>query len=226
MSRVILETESAVVIMRTGVLIADDHGLVAEGLVRILESEFNVVGTVSDGRTLVERAVAEAPDVVVLDISMPLLNGFDAARLITRDCPNTKLIFVTMHTDLDYVREAFRSGARGYVCKRAAASELVTAVRKVAQGEHFLSPFLGVVDLDELLTSGSTLGRELTQRQREVLQLIAEGRTAKEIAHILNISVKTVDFHKACIMQNLGLRSTAELTRYALDRGLVARSRN
>lgn len=209
--------------MKSRILIADDHGLILEGFVRILGDEFEVIGAVTDGRALLEAVAAQAPDIAMLDISMPLLNGLDTARRIKCDYPRVKIVFVTMHTDLDYVREAFRAGASGYVLKRAAAGELVTALRKVAQGEHYITPLVGQHNVNDLMNSEPSLGRELTQRQREVLQLLAEGRTAKEMAHLLSISVKTVDFHKACIMQNLGLRTTAELTRYALDRGLVSK---
>lgn len=193
-----------------------------EGFRRILENDFEIVGSVEDGRSLLEAVEQRRPEIVLLDISMPMLNGLDAARQIKKDHPKTKLVFVTMHPDMDYVREAFRAGASGYVLKRGAVTELVKALNEVLNGRFYLTPLVTREAIEDLLNAPAHgLGKELTPRQREVLQLVAEGRTAKEIACLLNISVKTVDFHKASIMQSLQLRSTAELTRYALDRGLI-----
>jgi DNA-binding NarL/FixJ family response regulator len=205
-------------------LIADDHALVVEGLTRILESECELIGSVEDGRELLSAAATLQPDLVLLDISMPLLNGIDAARQLLRVCPRAKVLIVTMHSDPDYVTEAFRAGASGYLLKRSAASELLTAIHEVMRGRYYLTPLLKHETLDALLggAESKTLSSTLTQRQREVLQLVAEGRSVKEIAAILKVSAKTVEFHKAALMERLGIRTTAELTRYALSHGIVA----
>lgn len=200
---------------RVRLLLADDHALVAAGLRKLLEPEFDVVGTVSDGRALVAAAGRLRPDVILLDISLPLLNGIDAARAIKRASPEVKIVFVTMHADPNYVDEAFRAGGSGYVLKRSAASELVTAIGEVLAGRNYITP---------LVTAQPAPGRrtgELTARQREVLRLVAEGRSTKEIAGILKISIKTVEFHKSGIMQKLSMHSTAELTKYAIDHGMI-----
>lgn len=201
------------------VLMADDHALVAEGIRRILETEFEVVGAVEDGRALVSSATTLQPDLVLLDISMPLLNGYEAARQIRRASPDTKILFLSMHSDVDYVREAFRAGASGYLLKRAVPSELVVGIREVLAGKRYVTPLLAKVIAPVPESAGPH--ESLTPRQREVLQLVAEGLTAKEIANELGISTKTVEFHKASIMEALKLRTIAELTRYALERGMV-----
>jgi len=209
--------------MKPRLLIADDHTLVLEGLRKILEAECELVGTVEDGRALMEAARQLNPDLILLDISMPLLNGIEAARQIRKSNPDAKLIFVTMHGDPDYVREAMRTGASGYVLKRSAASELVTAIREVLKGKTYVTPLVtkGVAgSLTEVSPHASRTFGGLTTRQREVLQLVSEGRSGKEIAAVLHVSVKTVEFHKASIMRALGLRTTAELTRYAIEHGL------
>jgi len=204
------------------VLLADDHALVVEGLRTLLEREFELIGTVADGRTLVEEAGRLKPDVILLDISMPHLNGIDAARQLTRLVPASKLVFVTMHADPTYVSEAFRAGASGYLVKRCAAGELVQAIRSVLLDRPYVTPLV-TVDVRELASPGKRAagpGR-LTTRQREVLQLVAEGGSSKEVASALGVSVKTVEFHKARIMDKLNVRTTAELTRYAVAHGLV-----
>ena len=209
--------------MRPRVLLADDHTLVAEGLRRILEPECDVVGAVEDGRSLLAAAEELKPDIILLDISMPLLNGVEAARRLRDIVPGAKVIFVTMHADATYVAGAFRAGAAGYVLKRCASMELLTAVHEVLQGRAYVTPLIRKDILGELpswpLGSGETAG-ELTERQREVVQLVAEGHPVKKIAAILNISRKTVAFHKANVMRRLGIRSTAELTKYALEHGI------
>lgn len=207
------------------VLLVDDHAMMLEGLRLILEGDYELVGTVEDGRAAVAAAAQLKPDLIILDISMPILNGFEAARQLRKQNPAIKLIFLSMHADADYVREAFRAGGMGYVVKRAAGSELVNAIREVLAGRHYVTPLVTRQTVEMLLEGGGPGGirPDLTSRQREVLQLVAEGKTAKEIAGILNISVKTVDFHKASIMEALGLRTTAELTRYALERGMVGK---
>jgi DNA-binding NarL/FixJ family response regulator len=200
---------------RARLLLADDHALVAAGLRKLLEPEFDVVGTVTDGRALVEAAERLKPDVVLLDISLPLLNGIDAARAISKTLPGLKIVFVTILSDPDYVAEAFRAGGSGYVLKRSTASELIAAINEVLAGRVYLTP---------LVAAPPALGKrpgQLTVRQREVLQLVAEGRSTKEIAAILHISIKTVEFHKSGISQKLAMHSTAELTKWAIDHGII-----
>jgi DNA-binding NarL/FixJ family response regulator len=206
---------------RARLLLADDHSLVVAGLKKLLEPEFDVIGTVEDGRALVTCAQKMRPDVVLLDISMPLLNGIEAARQIHRSHPNMKIIFVTMHADPDYVSAAFDAGALGFVVKRSAASELARAIRQVLRGGTYVTPLVQEPRLS--LRAGRMRGLRslLTPRQREVLQLVAEGKPAKDIARILGVSVKTVEFHKTAITQRLGLQTIAELTRYAIERGIA-----
>ena len=207
-------------------LIAEDHTLVREGLRILLAGEVDVVDAVEDGRALLVAAERLQPDVILLDISMPLLNGLDAARQLAQVSPTSKLVFVTMHADPAYVRQAFRAGASGYVVKSSASSHLIEAIQEVAAGRRYISPIPGA-DLSDLLSGDPTTGAagelsdSLTPRQREILQLVAEGRTAREIAGVLGISRKTVEFHKASIMRLLRLRTTAELTRYALAHGII-----
>ena len=209
---------------RPRLLLADDHTLVLEGFRKLLESEFELVGAVEDGRALVAAAQKLRPDVILLDISMPLLNGIEAARQLKKLVPDTKLVFLTMHADPAYVTEAFRVGASGYLLKRSAASELVSAIHEVLKGRSYVTPLATKDMLDTFLGRAPAPGRlssELTPRQREVLQLVAEGHSAKEIAAILSVSVKTIEFHKARLMRQLSLRGTAELTKYAVQHGIV-----
>ena len=211
--------------VRSRILLADDHLLVMEGLRKLLEAEHDLVGTVEDGVALVDMAKELEPDIILLDISMPMLNGIEAARKIKKLLPECKLIFVTMHGDSTYVIEAFRAGASGYLLKRSAASELSQAIRAVRNGQQYLSPLVTKDVLNPLLKPSQNIPARLgtlTARQREVLQLVAEGRSAKEIATILKISVKTVEFHKSQIMEQIGLRTTAELTKYAISQGIVS----
>src|SRR5712692_1391555 len=188
--------------MRPRVLLADDHTLLLEGIRLMLEPEFELVGSVEDGQQLLAAARTARPDVILLDISMPVLNGIDAAHQLRKMLPSAKLIFLTMHADPDYVTEAFRAGAAGYLLKRSAASELLTAIREVLKGHHYVSPLVARDALEMLVTSTKPAGKlsdRLTPRQREVLQLVAEGRSRKEIATALGISVKTVEFHKGTL---------------------------
>jgi DNA-binding NarL/FixJ family response regulator len=206
--------------VRPRALLADDHTLVREGLLRLLAAELEIVGAVADGRSLVSAAEQCQPDVILVDVTMPLLNGFDAARQLRRMCPRGRIIFVTVHAEPDYVHEAFRAGAHGYVVKTAASAELLLAVREVLAGGMFVSP--GLVHEPWVRAPEAQGEGELSSRQREVLQLVAEGRPAREIGDILGISRKTVEFHKARLMRALGLRSVAELTRYAVEHGLIS----
>jgi DNA-binding NarL/FixJ family response regulator len=208
------------------VLLADDHSLVLEGFRRILEHQCDLVGLVEDGRALLEAARRTEPDIVILDVSMPLLNGIDAATQLKKLLPSTKVIFVTMHADADYVRSAFEVGASGYLLKRSAVDELQQAIRTVWSGHSYVTPLIAKELIDTLLAAIAKQPQQkrkaLTFRQREVLQMLAEGRTVKEIAVRLKISTRTVEFHKAQVMEQLGLRTTAELIKYALTHGLVA----
>jgi DNA-binding NarL/FixJ family response regulator len=208
------------------VLLADDHQILIEGLRGLLELEFDLLPTVADGRALVNEARDQKPDVIVADISMPLLNGIEAARQIIKDQPGAKVIFLTMHSDVAYAAEAFRAGASGYVLKKSAASELVTAIREILKGGVYVTPPIAKAMMRDSMfgrpPSPETPGTALTSRQREVLQLVAEGHSIKEIASILNVSPKTVEFHKYRVMEQLDLRTTAELTQYAVKHGIVS----
>jgi len=207
------------------VLIADDHTLVAEACRKLLENDYEVVQTVSDGRALV-RAVAEfRPHLVIVDVAMRLLNGLDAAQQAKELLPSVKLIFLTMNHDADLAAEAFRRGASGYLLKTCAASELATAVREVLRGKSYLSPMIAKDTVDFLLRQDKKLIDEadkLTERQREVLQLLAEGKCMKEVAAVLNLTTRTVAFHKYRIMEVLNVRTNAELVQYAIRNHLIA----
>lgn len=212
---------------RPRILLADDHALVLEGFRRILEGQCELVGTAEDGRVLLDAAKKLQPDIVILDVSMPLLNGIDATVQLKKLCPQAKIIVVTMHADTEYVRSAFEAGASAYVLKRSAVDELEQAIRAVLAGHSYITPLITKDLLDVFLSKapGKAGGADgLTVRQREVLQLLVEGRTAKEIAGILNISSRTVEFHKGQIMEQLNLQNTADLIRYALTHGIVTAS--
>ncbi|MEQ1790914.1 MAG: response regulator transcription factor [Nitrospiraceae bacterium] len=208
------------------VLMADDHSLILAGLRKLVEADCDVVGAVEDGRSLVEAAQRLRPDLILLDISMPLLNGLEAARQLRTLVPDCKLIFLTMHASPTYAAEAFQAGASGYLLKRSAASELGLAIKAVLHGQHYLTPSLTKEVLDSVLKPstgerGEPVSGALTARQREVLQLVAEGHGTKEIATILSVSVKTVEFHKSRLMQQLDLHTTADLTKYAITHGIT-----
>jgi len=209
---------------RPRVLMADDHTLVLDGFRKLLEDRCEIVGVAEDGRTLLRMAQELQPDIVTLDISMPQLNGVDAARKLKKILPLTKMIFVTMHADPAYVNEAFKAGASGYLLKRSAGSELLQAIQSVMDGQCYVTPLVAKGLVKSVITGDRpavTEDEPLTARQREVLQLVAEGMTVKEIASTLNISPKTVEFHKSHIMTQLDLHTTAELTKYALVHGLL-----
>jgi DNA-binding NarL/FixJ family response regulator len=208
------------------VLLADDHQILIEGLRSLLEPEFELLPTVADGRALVQEARERHPDVIVADVSMPLLNGIEAARQILKEQPRARIVLLTMQSDVAYAAEAFRAGAAGYVLKKSAAAELVTAIREILNGGVYVTPPIAKAMMRDSMfgrpPSPETPGSALTSRQREVLQLVAEGHSIKEIGSILHVSPKTVEFHKYRVMEQLGLRTTAELTQYAVRHGIVA----
>jgi len=203
-------------------LLADDHAMLRDGLRAILNDEgFEVVGEASDGREAVKLAQTVGADVAVLDVSMPLLNGIDAAREILKSFPKTKIIMLTMYTEERYVLASLRAGIAGYVLKSKAASSLVQAIRAVCNGEVYLSPGVSKAVVDAYLAKDDTPADPLSAREREVLQLIAEGKNAKEIGSILGVSAKTAESHRANIMQKLQINEVAVVARYAVREGLV-----
>ncbi|MBN9661903.1 MAG: response regulator transcription factor [Acidobacteria bacterium] len=205
------------------ILLADDHSVVRQGFRRILESQsdMEIVGEASNGREAIERATMLSPDVVVMDVAMPELNGIEATRRLMESSPRTRVLALSMHKDAVYVREILRAGARGYLLKDAIDADLLAAVRSIARGEGYLSPAIAdavLTDYRQHVTDPIDL---LTSREREVLQLIAEGKTNKEIATDLKLSVYTVDAHRGRIMEKLNLHSTGELVRFAVRKGLI-----
>ena len=207
------------------VLLADDHKIVLEGLRSLLQSEFEIVGEVEDGRTLVSEAERLRPDLVVADISMPNLNGIDAARRIKKIDKRIRIVFLTMHADVTYAAGAFEAGASGFVLKHSAPQELVSAMREAMKGQTYVTPMIAG-DLIGAFQSGAPLKGELkaalSPRQREVLQLIAEGKSSKEVAAILRISTRTAEFHKYRIMEQLNIKTSAELVQYAVKHGIIS----
>jgi DNA-binding NarL/FixJ family response regulator len=212
-------------IKRPRILIADDHTLVAELCKRLLETEFDVVGMVSDGRALLRAALELKPDAIVLDIAMPVLNGLDAGRKLKEMLPAVKLVYLTMSTDMEVAAEAFERGASGYLLKTCASAEMVLAVREVLRGKTFMSQGISRDAIECLRWQHKKLVTEeerLTGRQREVLQLLAEGKAMKEVGAVLNMSTRTVAYHKYRMMEVLGARSSAELVKYAIRTHVVA----
>ena len=205
---------------RPRVLIADDHRILADGLRGLLEPEFEVVAVVGDGRELVAAARQHRPDAIVADISMPALNGIEAAARLREVGVTARVVFLTMHRDVAYARRAMEAGAAGFVLKHSAPAELVTAVREALRGKTYVTPLIAG-DLLQVYREGNPESDRLTPRQREVLQLFAEGRSAKEVAAVLKISTRTAEFHKARILDCLGLHSTAELVQYAIRHGII-----
>ena len=221
----VFDYEAYSIVSRPRVLLADDHSLVLEGLAKLVTEDCDLVGKVEDGRALIQAAQQLEPDVIVLDISMPKLNGLDAGRQLKKLLPSIKLIFLTMHADPLYAKEAFQIGASGFLLKRSAASELMQAIHAVMKGQFYVTPaiakdFLGTFTQEMPAPQAET--DSLTPRQREVLQLIAEGYSTKEMATMLHVSPKTIEFHRTQIIRELNLHSTAELTKYAIAHGLVA----
>lgn len=210
---------------KTRVLLADDHRIIVEGLRGILEPEFELVGTVEDGRALVDAAQKLNPDVIVADISMPLLNGIEAAKQLKKAHSRAKIIFLTMHLDATYATRALEAGAMGYVLKHSASPELVTAIREVLRGRVYVTPMIAKEVLQSFMDGSHRTRRvslELTPRQREVLQLVAEGHSLKEIGTILHISTRTVEFHKYRIMEDFDLHTNAALIQYAVKHGITS----
>jgi DNA-binding NarL/FixJ family response regulator len=208
---------------RTRILIADDHALIAEAFKRLLATDFDVIATVHDGRSLIQAANDLRPDVILADIGMPFLNGLHAAERIRRVLPEVKLIYVTINQDPNIVAEAFRLGASGYLLKTSVASELVRAIQYVVQGKRYLSPSIAT-SVPELLAQLNELQSsryKLTDRQIEILQLLAEGRSMKEAAAVLNLTTRTVAFHKYRIMDSLNLHNDAEVVQYAIREHMV-----
>jgi DNA-binding NarL/FixJ family response regulator len=207
---------------RPRVLLADDHTLLLGAFEKLLSPECDIVGQVSDGRALVAAAEKLNPDIIVLDISMPLLNGLEAGRQIKQRARDVRLVFLTMNEDTDLAAEAFRSGASAYLLKRSATSELLTAIHEVMRGHSYITPLITEGLVGALMHGEDRApGQELTPRQREVLQLLAEGRSMKEVADLLNLSTRTVAFHKYRMMEQLKVRSTAELVQYAVKHHIV-----
>jgi DNA-binding NarL/FixJ family response regulator len=202
-------------------IIADDHKLLAEACRSILEPQYKVVSIVTDGRALLEAATLLRPDVVILDIAMPNLNGLDAGELIKRKMPTVKLIYLTMTLSAEIAAEAFRRGASGYVLKQSAAEELLIAIRRVMHGESYLSPLIARETVSFLLNQQASTARQITSRQNEVLQLLAEGMSMKEVANVLNIKPGTVAFQKYRIMETLGIKTNADLLKYAIKHQLA-----
>jgi len=206
---------------RVRVLLADDHTIVVEGLSSLLKDHFELVGTVSDGSQLVDAAKTLRPDVIVTDLSMPVLSGLDALRRLKTEGIDAKVIFLTMHADARVATEALRAGANGFLLKQSAGEELITAIEDVLHGRTYLTPLLTKDVLASLTTPGQTDQVVLTPRQRDVLRLLADGKRMKEIAAVLGLSTRTVETHKYEMMQALGVGSTAELVRYAIKHNLT-----
>ena len=206
------------------VLIADDHRLITEAYKNLIEPEFCVVGMAADGRELLKLEAELRPDIIILDIAMPSLNGLDAGELIKQRNRSVKLVYVTMSLAAEVAAEAFRRGASGYVLKQSSAEELLTALRRVVRGESFLSPLITKDTVEYLLRSGASYQEEkhITARQSEVLQLLAEGKSMKEVAYILQLQPGTVAFHKYRIMDTLGIKTSAQLIEYAIRHHLIS----
>jgi DNA-binding NarL/FixJ family response regulator len=208
--------------MPTRIVLADDHVLVREGLKSLLEREhFQVMAEASDGQEAVKLIEMHHPDIAILDISMPTLNGIDAARGLSRSAPKTKVILLTQHEEEQYIHEALEAGVKGYVLKNQVASDLIQAIRQVGRGEFYLSPGISRAVMEAFRNKSERPADPLTARERQVLQLIAEGKSTKDTASVLGISVKTAESHRMRLMQKLDIHETASLVRYAVRRGLI-----
>jgi len=208
---------------KTRVLLADDHTMICAAFRKLLEPEYEVVGSVGDGRALLKAAVDLKPDVVLVDVGMPLLNGLDAGRELKKSMPGVKIVFLTMNPDPDVASEAFRIGASGYLLKTSQGDELLLAIRKAIKGISYVTPQIDQAMEQSFIRDPKSLARpkHLTDRQMEILQMLAEGRSMKEIAYILEISFRTVRFHKYRIMEELKVGSTAELVQYAIKHSII-----
>ena len=209
---------------RLRVLLGDDHALILDGIRSSLQTHHEIVGQATDGKALAESAERLRPDLVILDISMPILNGLESAKRIKKSLPATRLIFLSQHLNPAYLKQALKAGASGYVLKSGATEELQKAIETVLKGETYITPSFGTDVISRLWDRSGEVNDqsdELTERQREILQLIVEGRANKEIADVLHLSIKTVEFHRARIMDKLGVRTVAELTKLALQQGLL-----
>ena len=208
--------------VRSRILLADDHILVRDGIKVTLEvNGFEVVGEASDGREAIKMVRELKPDVAVFDVSMPGLNGVDAARIAIKESPGLKVILLTVHIENEYVDEALKAGVSGYVLKKQATADLIRAIQEVCQGSIYLSPGISRAVMEAFRSGKELAARTLTAREREVLQLIAEGKTTKEIGSVLGISVKTAETHRSRVMDKLEIRDTAGLVRYAIRMGLI-----
>ena len=209
---------------RLAVLLADDHAIVVEGLRRVLEPEFRVVGVVADGRALMGAAARLRPDIIVVDVSMPVLNGIEAVRRIRKSDRNAKVIFLSMHPDVVFVSKALQAGGSAYVLKSSAGIEILTAIREALQGRTFVSPSVDRKTLEAQIRRDQRSQQTpdtLSPRRREVLQLVAEGRSTKEMAELLHISPRTVEFHRYRVMESLGVHTVAELVQYAMKHRIL-----
>ena len=208
--------------MGISVLLADDHILVRQGLRSLLEREkIQVVAEASDGQEAIQLAETHHPDVAVIDITMPTLNGIDATRELIRSCPKTRVILLTQHEEEQYLHEALQSGARGYVLKSQVVNDLVHAIHQVSRGGFYLSPGVSQAVVEAYRSKSERPSDPLSSRERQVLQLIAEGKSTRDVASLLSISVKTAESHRARLMKKLDIHETASLVRYAVRRGLV-----
>jgi DNA-binding NarL/FixJ family response regulator len=209
---------------RTRIILADDHTLLTDVIKKLLEPEFEVVGMFADGQALIEGAPGLTPDVIVLDIGMPVMNGLNAGQRLKQLLPKVKLVYLTMNQDYDVAAEAFRWGASGYLLKTSAASELVHAIREVLRGRYYVTPLIKIDAVGSVIQNlkHREPSHELTLRQKEVLQLLAEGRSMKEIAYMLNITPRTVAFHKYAMMEQLQVKSNAELIQYAIKSSIIS----
>ncbi len=209
---------------RLRVLLGDDHALILDGIRSSLQAHHEIVGQATDGKALVEAAQHLRPDLIILDISMPVLNGLESAKRIKEILPSTRLIFLSQHLNPAYLKQALKAGASGYVLKSGATEELLKAISTAMRGETYITPSFGEDVIARLWNRSGEINdqsEELTERQREILQLIVEGRGNKEIADVLHLSIKTIEFHRARIMDKLGVRSAAELTKVALQQGII-----
>jgi DNA-binding NarL/FixJ family response regulator len=208
---------------RTRILLADDHAMICAGFQKLLEPYYEIVGSVEDGLALLKAAARLKPDVILLDVGMPLLNGLDAARQLRKLTPQTKLIFLTMNPDSDIAAEALRIGASAYLLKNSQASELLQALHDVLRGRLYVTPQIGrALQQSFIRDPHEHHAKPLTGRQREVLQMLAEGRTMKEIAFTLHITHRTVRFHKSRLMEELGISTNSDLVKYAMKHGMIS----